>query len=225
MPDKVFEVALEFRNQRFQDAQKGLQALSQNLNGTMAVVAPVLRKQLEGFLRAVASAMAARHSTPWAPGQRGEIGDSTGKLFRRSGKAMASIMDSVKVDGDSVATMEGHIGGTGYLATHEYGATIRPKVAQYLTIPLPAALNPDGTPIEVKARDWQRTFVIKSKKGNLLIVQKKGKDIVPLYVLKKEVTIPPRLGLRKTLETGIPVFRDKATAAMLDALAQTLSKG
>jgi hypothetical protein len=71
--------------------------------------------------------------------------------------------------------------------------TIRPKRAQFLTIPLPAAKTAAGAG-SGRARDFPDTFIIKSKRGNTLIVRRAGgKGIIPLFVLKKQVTIPARV--------------------------------
>jgi hypothetical protein len=70
---------------------------------------------------------------------------------------------------------------------------IRPKRAQFLTIPLPAAKTAAGAG-RGRARDFPDTFIIKSKRGNALIVRRAGgKGIIPLFVLKKQVTIPARV--------------------------------
>jgi hypothetical protein len=94
-----------------------------------------------------------------------------------------------------------------YMAMHEKGGVIRAKTSNYLTIPLPAALNGNGTPRQLSARQWQGTFVARSRAGNLIIFQKRGRDIVPLYVLKKSIRIRARLGLKKTLQRLRPLFR------------------
>jgi len=63
----------------------------------------------------------------------------------------------------------------------DLGGTIRPKRAQYLTIPL------GGTRGSIRSHTGG--FFIKSKRGNLLYVKKAGKGIKPLFVLKKDVTL------------------------------------
>jgi hypothetical protein len=206
-------IEFEFRNQRFKDAAKGLMAFGEQMKLDWAKLPPVLRRELKDYLDTVAHAMAKRHGNPW-PG-----GTTNSSLSRRSGALINAIKRSVKVTGKDFADIEGRIGvPLIYGSVHEYGATIRPKKAKYLTIPLPAALNPDGTPKKRGARDWDKTFVIRSKNGSLLIVQKVGNQIVPLYVLKTEVRIPPRLQLGKTLTTGLDYFVDRAGEAMLKAL-------
>ena len=84
-----------------------------------------------------------------------------------------------------------------YAKIQEYGGTIRPKNAQWLAIPLDAAKTGAGV-ARGGPRDYQNTFFATSKKGNLILFQKDaGGGIIPLFVMKKEVTIPPRLGMRQ----------------------------
>jgi hypothetical protein len=100
--------------------------------------------------------------------------------------------------------------GTNYAAPH-FGPAgkktkITPKTGRYLTIPLPAAMTASGV-VKGRARDegvWGKTFVAKSKAGNLIIfgkgVAQKGGgageiqgSAVPLFVLKESVTIKARI--------------------------------
>ena len=208
------EIRFAFRNRRFVDAERGLEALGRSLGRDLDRSAPVLASELKAFLEGVAEAMARRHGTAW-PG-----GTTDRTLSRRSGGLLASIRESVTVSGDRMADIEGGIGGAIYLRTHEHGATIRPKKAKYLAIPLPEALNSDGTPRVASPRQWKNTFVARSRNGNLLIFQKRGRHIVPLYVLKREVRIRPRLGLGDTLRAGLPYFVDRAMDRMARALVQ-----
>lgn len=119
-------------------------------------------------------------------------------LNRRTGHLAQSI--GAKVERDSNQDLMGTIGsGYGamermpYAEIHETGGVITPKRAKYLTIPLQAALTSAGAPKKAGARDWKDTFVGRSRAGNLIIFQKRGKgSLIPLYVLKKRVTIPAR---------------------------------
>jgi hypothetical protein len=209
------EIQFAFRNRRFVDAGRGLEALSRTMGRDLDRSAPVLSRELKTFLEGVAEAMARRHGTAW-PG-----GTSDRTLSRRSGGLIASIKQSVTVRSQRLADIEGGIGGAFYLRTHEYGATIRPKKAKYLAIPLPEALNANGTPKLASPRLWKNTFVKQSKNGNLLIFQKRGRLIVPLYVLKKEVKIRPRLGLGETLRAGLPFFVDRAMSRLARQLLES----
>lgn len=93
-----------------------------------------------------------------------------------------------------------------YALIHETGGTIRPKRRKFLAIPLPTAqakagamrgnlvgLDPAGgtTPSLYGVKGL---VLFKSKAGNLLLGEPKPGGIVPLFVLKRSVTIPPRLG-------------------------------
>lgn len=196
----------EYRNQRWSEASKGLAAFAQVTQRNFDTLNPILKKQLKKYLTGVARGLRIKHSRRW-PG-----GTSPSTLSRRSGTAVASILSSVKVTGSDLNTIRGLIGGVGYLKTHEFGAVIRPKNGKYLTIPLPAALNANGTPKFQSARQWPNTFVLKSKKGNLLIVQRVGKDIVPLYLLTDRVVIPARLGMGDALRAGVDYFVDEVMA-------------
>lgn len=208
--DAKFE--FEYRGQRYEDARRGLEAVSANLKKSLPSAAEALKAELLDYLKSVAKAVADRNSGAW-PG-----GTTDNTLSRRSGHAVSEIRKSPRVSGTTIDTIQGEVGGPFYLRIHEFGGTIRAKNVRYLTIPLKAALRADGTPILPSARQWARTFVITSKKGNLLIVQRNGKTITPLYVLKREVKIPARLGMRKELEKGVPMFADAAQARMVERM-------
>ena len=175
----------------------------------------MLSNELREFLDGVAEALAQRHGGAW-PG-----GTTSNTLSSRSGSMVQSIIESVEINGRTFDKITGQIGGSMIAAVQEFGATITPKSGKYLTVPLPAALDSKGLPRKKSARDWANTFVAQSKAGNLIIFQRDGAKITPLYVLKTSVTIPPRLGMRKTLDTGIPYFVERA----MDTLVRLLMKG
>lgn len=215
------ELTFQFRNQRFNSAVTGLIAFGNSVEASFAGLAPILKSELKDYLDTVAEALARRHGNPWPSGT------TSASLSRRSGALLNEIRSSVKVYGETLANIEGHIGtGTSvYGRIQEFGGVIRPKNAKYLTVPLPAALNSDGTPKKKGAREWDNTFVIKSKAGNLLIVQKGiGGDIVPLYVLKSSVTIPARLNMGSTLRAGLGYFVDQAVEKMLQEIQAGLGQ-
>lgn len=161
--------------------------------------------EMRKYLTRVSDALIARHSSPWSWNRRGGP-----NLMKRSGAGMRSVKNFlVQRRGEGVT---GNMRLNKIMAIHEHGAVIRAKNTTYLTIPLEAALNSDGTPKKRSAREWRDTFVIKSKRGNLIICQRRGRRVIPLYVLKKRVRLPARLGLRKELSRQRPQFR----RAMLD---------
>lgn len=209
----VFTCEFSFRNQRFTDAAKGLKAFYSQIKGDWDGSARVLSREMKVFLDQVVQAIATRNGAPW-PG-----GTTATSLSRRSGALMDSIIKSVRVEGTTFDAISGRIGSDlKYARIQELGGTITPKRAKFLTIPLPAALDSSGCPLKSKARDWPNTFCARSKAGNLLIFQRRGKMIVPLYVLRTSVTIPPRLNMRTTLDAGIPYFVTRAMDQMVRAV-------
>jgi len=203
-------IELEFAGRRFRRAEAGLEALAARLDRAAAVDIPAAaEKAFKQTLGDVSRAMRQRHSRPWRPGSPGPEGDRTGRLFRRTGDSIDRLARSVRVrrNGDSV---EGSITPPFPLSVHETGATVRARRARFLTVPLPAALDSRGVPLRARARDWPNTFVIRSRRGNLLIVQRAaGGGIRPLFVLKREIVIPPRLGLETTINAASPGLVDR----------------
>lgn len=123
----------------------------------------------------------------------------------RSGKLRQSIGSRVFANETGITGLVGSGVRTGkrmvYANIHETGGMISATKSKYLTIPLDAAKTAAGAPRKAKARDWPNTFILRTKGGELLIVQKNGKKgIIPLYILKKSVNIPKRRYLSRTLE-------------------------
>ena len=165
-------------------------------------------REMRKYLTAVADEMDRRHGGAW-PG-----GTTNTTLSKRSGAMLKSIRNfMVRRNGMDTT---GHIRLRRDRIIHETGGWIRATRSQYLTIPLSAALKPDGTPRKRSAREWQNTFVRRSRNGNLIIFQTRGTRIVPLYVLKKKVRIRARLGLRKALTRLRPLFRRAMLAHIRD---------
>jgi hypothetical protein len=178
----------------------------------MAIAATRLPLQVRAWLNAVVSRLAQKHGGHW-PG-----GTTANTLSRRSGSLVESLRRGVEVAGAGFATI-GTLSGGEYAAVHEFGGTLRSAGGQYLAIPLPAALKADGTPIFEDPRQWRQTFVQRSKRGNLLVfLRKSSSDIVPLYVLKSSVTLPPRLGARNTAKEEMPYFVDKAVDVVMSSM-------
>lgn len=168
-------------------------------------------QEMRKYMTRVSDELISRHSGPWP------TGTTATTLSKRSGKGVRSIKNfMVKGTADGV---EGVWRLTRTMSFHERGGVIRAKNARYLTIPLPAALDSRGVPLRVSAREWDNTFIQMSRNGNLIIFQNRGREIVPLYVLKRSVRVPPRLGMRQTLIDNRPEFRRQLTARVKEFLS------
>lgn len=208
------EFSLEYKNKRYQQAERGLMAFANDLNKSPQLAVPILRTELYKYLKRIETALRKKHGSPWPA-------TGSDSLSKRSGKSLESIGASIAVSGASINSVVGKIGGADHLSIHEDGGTVKAKNKSYLAIPLAAALDSNGVPKKTSPRDWTNTFVKRSKKGNLIIFQKVGTSLTPLYVLKKTVYIKPRLGMAKALAAGLPLFvdltMDKIVKELLDA--------
>ncbi len=122
-----------------------------------------------------------------------------------SGKLMNSIGRSKRVTIDNQNVVAGEIGpkGVPYAAIHELGGVIKPKNASALTIPLLDNKRADGSP-KMSVEEARKKGTLFARDGILFLnkmVLGKGKsnrgqvirnDLVPLFALKKQVTIPAR---------------------------------
>lgn len=103
-----------------------------------------------------------------------------------------------------------------YARIHEKGGKIRAKRAKMLTIPLPG--------VKGRAANYPDAFIIKSKKGNILIVERRGKKgLRPLFALKKEVSMPARYWLSRSIDEMKPeLFRSMKPAEILKTMKRGL---
>ena len=205
------QIQVVFRGVTYNSLEEGFKGWARELNKDWDAAAAVLRKELKVFLTDVARQLAAKHSGAYHSGGRSK------ELAKRTGNSIASILNSVKVSGARYNVMKGTISGDYPLAIHEYGGTIRSR-GKLLTIPLPPALDASGVPLKRSAGDWENTFIGRSHNGNLLIFQRRGASIIPLYVLVDRVEIQPRLGMRKAINAGIPHFVSRAMDAMVNSI-------
>lgn len=131
-------------------------------------------------------------------------------LHRRTGNLARSM--GMRVERDTEGTWEGVIGSGASLRTarmsyaniHETGGIIRPINAKYLAIPVGEARTPAGVarfkPRDIEGAGYEKSFIRRTRAGNLMIFGKSGLNLVPLFVLKKEVRIPARRYMSITVE-------------------------
>lgn len=204
------QIELDWRGKRYRDVLRGLEAIGDDLDNSFDRMVPLVQKTLNAYMAGVIQSVADRSRTPYPAGTSPK-GVFPGTLSKRSGKLLAGLNPArIKVTGQTEKDIQVSYTLQGIANVHERGATITPKKAKYLTIPLPPALTSRGLPKKPSARDWKDTFVLKSRKGNLLIVQKQPNGgILPLYVLKKSVTIPKRLGFEEAFLAGRDFLADQ----------------
>ena len=154
---------------------------------TKANVLKVGARAMKAHLDRVTGTLAKKHTAPGA-----------GTLGRITGRGIARLQDTTVTE--RAGDIQGIVPLNKYMKVHEFGMVIRAKGKGYLTVPLPAALNADGTPKKGSALLWRKAQVIKSKRGNLLIAVRNGPNWIPLYVLKESVKLAARLGLRDELK-------------------------
>ena len=190
---RTTSLGLTYKGQTYREAAVALRAIAKERRVMVDRLAPVLRQAIERHLDGVIAELTRRHSGPW-PG-----GTSQRTLSKRSGRLAEALARSRRSSGRRFRNVVGRIVIPSPYGIHEFGGTIAAEKAAFLTIPLPAALDSKGVPLKKRARDWDDTFTRTSKAGNLLIFQRRGKEIVPLYVLKRSVTVPARLGVGELL--------------------------
>lgn len=130
-------------------------------------------------------------------------------------KDLSSKSLKVGVFGEDGNVDDGGITIATLARVHEYGMTIKPKRAKYLTIP--ANKKAKGK----RAREISGLFFIPTGNGNGLLAKEKGKDEIEVYyILVKSVTIPERSFLR----TGFDKNVDKI-AKKMDRMAKDIIVG
>ena len=135
---------------------------------------------------------------------------------KRTSELSRGIRKRVIVNGD-VFKLEVGTYGVKFARILEKGGTIIPKRKQWLTIPLGKTQG--------WARNYPGAFIIKSKKGNLLIVEKAGKNrLKPLFVLKKSVRIPAFHWLERSLKDRKGALDNMLAKPRLYRVAERMAK-
>lgn len=154
--------------------------------------------------------------------------NTTDRLSRRSGALVASLNSKIvgeKLDGLSLRATVGDSRTRDYVFSHEYGATIRPKRAKYLTIPAEGNYTAGGRVryeslgALISAKGDQ---VVKRGLGIFLRTGKTERSDKPMFWLSKgPVRIPARLQFGKTWRSS-KLDSDRQTrirSAINDAVA------
>lgn len=193
----------------YRDAGTALHAVKRMLGTGWTGAASQARGVFADFMNSVAQEIVKKNGGAWP------AGTTSNSVSKRSGGFQAAILDGVTVKGTMLGDLTGYIVVPEPYAIHETGGK-RKMRDKLIAVPLPAALDGSGNPIYMSPRQWGNTFVAETGRGNVVIFQNRGGSIVPLYVLKTSVTIPARLGIGRTLESGLP----RLVEQMLDTLVQ-----
>ena len=204
-------LSLKFRGREYKSPKRGFEAYRGFVDRAVDAGIKEIKPDMRAYIEEVVNALIERHSKPW-PG-----GTTATTLSKRSGHSIESLREGYRVTGNRLDTLRVNLRIPTPLAYHEYGYE-KQSSGKLLTIPLPAALNSNGTPKRPNARSWDNTFIATSRKGNLIIFQRKGRRIIPLYVLRDSVTVPARLGARKEFQDKIPYFQERLADNFVDAL-------
>ncbi len=219
MAETEFRLDTTIGGKRFENAAAGLRFLALRSEQAVLDLNPIARREMVDILDTVVAAMRQRHNTRWRWGRRLPEGDARGKLAKRSGRGLAGLKGKVK---GRTGEILGSVTVPFPLSVHETGAVIRRR-GKLLAIPLEAALDSRGIPKKRGPRAWRNTFVAKSRRGNLLIFQKRpGGKIIPLYVLKERVRIPRRLGVGVTMEKAAPIYIERVFDKAVALLAKRM---
>jgi len=87
------------------------------------------------------------------------------KCTRRGSEGQERLKD-YSVTADAPGAVDGTVTLTRGLGLAEFGGVIRARNVTYMTIPLKGAMGHDGKPKKPRARNWENTRVIRSKRGH-----------------------------------------------------------
>jgi hypothetical protein len=138
------------------------------------------------------------------------FGTGSNQLKSRTGSLRRSLQ--TRVAGETLNTLTGRVyTNMIYAPLQEKGGTVkaidkymRVPGGPYLNIPLSANKTPAGV-MRQSARDVFSAggFIRRSNAGNYLVCRNDG---TPMFVLKKQVYVPPRLGMLQAAEDEVPTL-------------------
>lgn len=134
--------------------------------------------------------------------QENVTGKVLGGKVGATGLLAKAIGQRVVVKGNKViASLTVDLKKAPYGRIHYLGGVIKPKKVKYLTIPFPG--------VKGFARDYDKTFVIKSKKkkSNLIMGTIENGKFKALFTLTKRVKIPKRDYLTPALKRNFPKMK------------------
>jgi hypothetical protein len=138
-------------------------------------------------------------------------------LHRRTGALSRSIVPGPLSSGRGGVTSSVLAGQKlPYARIQEFGGTIRPVHAQYLAIPLDAVKTAGGV-ARFGPRDASQAGYDTFIRNNIIFGKRDG-EVTPLFLLKKEVTIPARPYFWPTVNREAPGIIERVTVAISEAM-------
>ena len=140
-------------------------------------------------------------------------------LNRRTGNLSRDWVTDVTESGGQLAVEVKTQGvANAYAGIHEDGGTIRPTKSKYLWIPLKGNLTPSGV-ARISPREAIGTgnLFIQWNKGPIAYMRRRmarGWHLEPLFVLKKSVTIPARMGAGIHFRSKLPDLSSSLAESM-----------
>ena len=143
-------------------------------------------------------------------------GTTATRLAVHTGRLQQSFNAEVTAQGETVTGRLGFIAqAPSWAWVHEFGATIRPRTARMLAIPLTPEARAAGSPRNFPGA----TFLQRARTGRLIIFERDASgSLRPQYVLVNEVTIPARPVLAPTVAKYAPLILQDLRQAAAQAL-------
>ena len=212
-------IYVEIDGRSYTDIERGFLDMMARFERGLNESGQAVAQEFQEAMQEVAREMVRRHSRGW----NGRLINDRADLQRRSGEGLRSLLRSVRVsEGTLVDEVSASISG-GALSRHETENVTVARRSRYLTIPLPAALDSRGVELKRRARDWQNTFVRRSRRGNLIIFQRTARGPVPLYLLKTRTRSQPRLGLGVVVDRSLPWWEQRVADAIANNIEEQMS--
>ena len=177
------------------------------ISKALANPSPRMAKALRSAFQQIGQGFIARHRRERLRGRPG--------LRQRHGQAGLAGSFGFEIVGMDLDSMQlVNYSTSRYARIHEHGGIIRPKRANFLTIPLDAAKSGAKDSADVRIRDFNGFFAMSN--GRLFFFDSKTK--APLFILKRQVTIPPRLEWVATWDRMESDFAEKIAQKVAKAM-------
>ena len=116
-----------------------------------------------------------------------------------------------------IGTGVGHAKEVKYARIQEEGGTIKPKGHPFLTIPFPG--------VRGIARNYPNAFLATTAGGQWLLAEPKGKTgIRPLFLLRREVTLPATHWFSKPVKARLPILNEMLAPENLWQMSKLLGQ-